>query len=440
MKHPLPLTCFLSPWTLSTVIAEIFVRVKMSYSSVCQLSYARNFRTATVVSDTHACVYGFRMLLNFVLSPKSTKYTKLNRVRKFVRLQYVYLFPSFSSFCFSPLEMHPSARCRHTLSWWINSSNAGCPFILTVGPNFIFLVFSLSLRQRVSGRPLRSGFPCPVGETFIKNPRDWMSLRWSFSQIMECSKCHLKTSVRNLRLIRSCCWPENDVHDRYRGTLWLFRFASHSATIEHISNNVKRRIISHYISRTPATQNVPSSFGLGNILSPSEVLQRTRTQRVFHSSRVTVSEFFMTRNEFFATRSDFFLTKAKASFSTTSRVYMSVHQAQFHMHLEHMELTFENATVWKMNAPKGHVIQKSVNELIAIGCNRHLGESWKVWRLSVFAIWSATIVHVSNNGKNTSWSDASSVSLSLPLMKTGHAQYTKRLRARYIHKKDTSGA
>ena len=37
----------------------------------------------TVMSDTHAYVYGFRMLLNFVLSAKSTKYTKLNRVRKF---------------------------------------------------------------------------------------------------------------------------------------------------------------------------------------------------------------------------------------------------------------------------------------------------------------------------------------------------------------------
>ena len=71
-----------------TVIAEIFVRVKISYSSVCQISYARNFRTATVMSDTHAYVYGFRMLLNFVLSAKSTKYTKLNRVWKFVRLQY----------------------------------------------------------------------------------------------------------------------------------------------------------------------------------------------------------------------------------------------------------------------------------------------------------------------------------------------------------------
>ena len=68
-----------------TVIAEIFVRVKVSYSSVCRLSYARNFRTATMVSDTLVYVYGFRMVLNFVLSAKSTKYTKLNRVRKFVR-------------------------------------------------------------------------------------------------------------------------------------------------------------------------------------------------------------------------------------------------------------------------------------------------------------------------------------------------------------------
>ena len=72
----------------TTVIAEIFVRVKISYSSVCQLSYARNFRTATVVSDTLVHVNGFRMLLNFVLSAKSTKYTKLNRVQIFVRLQY----------------------------------------------------------------------------------------------------------------------------------------------------------------------------------------------------------------------------------------------------------------------------------------------------------------------------------------------------------------
>ena len=66
------------------------VRVKISYSSVCQLSYARNFRTATVVSDTLAYVYGLRMLLNIVLPAKSTKYTKLNRVRNFVQLQYFF--------------------------------------------------------------------------------------------------------------------------------------------------------------------------------------------------------------------------------------------------------------------------------------------------------------------------------------------------------------
>ena len=79
------------PWSntahLITVIAEIFVCVKILYSSVCRLSYARIFRTATVVSDTLVYVYGFRMLLNFVLSAKSTKYTKLNRVQKCVRLQ-----------------------------------------------------------------------------------------------------------------------------------------------------------------------------------------------------------------------------------------------------------------------------------------------------------------------------------------------------------------
>ena len=72
----------------STVIAEIFVRVKISYSSVCQLSYSRNFHgTATVVSDTHANVYGFRMLLNFVLSAESTK---LNRVRNLCDYSKIY--------------------------------------------------------------------------------------------------------------------------------------------------------------------------------------------------------------------------------------------------------------------------------------------------------------------------------------------------------------
>ena len=72
---------FDTEYLLTTVIAEIFVRVKISYSSACQLSYARNFRTSTVVSETHAYVYGFRVLINFVLSANSTKYTKLMRTK-----------------------------------------------------------------------------------------------------------------------------------------------------------------------------------------------------------------------------------------------------------------------------------------------------------------------------------------------------------------------
>ena len=71
-----------------TVIAEIFVRVKISYSSVREFSYAINFRTLKAVSHTLVYAQGFRMLLIFVLSAKSTKYTKLNRVLKFLRLQY----------------------------------------------------------------------------------------------------------------------------------------------------------------------------------------------------------------------------------------------------------------------------------------------------------------------------------------------------------------
>ena len=59
-----------------TVIAENFVRVKISYSSICRLSYAINFRTATVVSDTLVYMYGFCLPLNFVLSANCTEYTK----------------------------------------------------------------------------------------------------------------------------------------------------------------------------------------------------------------------------------------------------------------------------------------------------------------------------------------------------------------------------
>ena len=41
------------------------------------------------MSHALVCVHSFRMLLNFVPSAKSTKYTKINRVRKFLRLQYI---------------------------------------------------------------------------------------------------------------------------------------------------------------------------------------------------------------------------------------------------------------------------------------------------------------------------------------------------------------
>ena len=66
-----------------TVIAEIFVRVKSSYSTVHQISYTINVRTAVLVSCTLVHLHGFRMLLNFVLSTKSTKYAKLIAYKTF---------------------------------------------------------------------------------------------------------------------------------------------------------------------------------------------------------------------------------------------------------------------------------------------------------------------------------------------------------------------
>ena len=71
----------------TTVIVETFVRIKYSSSSVCGLSYAINFRTARATSHTLVHVYRYRMLQNFVLSAKSTRNTKLNRVRNVLRLQ-----------------------------------------------------------------------------------------------------------------------------------------------------------------------------------------------------------------------------------------------------------------------------------------------------------------------------------------------------------------
>ena len=47
------------------------------------------FGTEPSLLQTRVYVHGFRMLQNSVLSAKSTKNTKLNRVRKFLRLQYI---------------------------------------------------------------------------------------------------------------------------------------------------------------------------------------------------------------------------------------------------------------------------------------------------------------------------------------------------------------
>ena len=49
----------------NTVIAEIFVRVKISYSSVRELSYAINFRTARAVSQTLLYVAWFSYATKF---------------------------------------------------------------------------------------------------------------------------------------------------------------------------------------------------------------------------------------------------------------------------------------------------------------------------------------------------------------------------------------
>ena len=66
------LLCMLSS---NTVVTEVFVRAKISYSRLLELSYAINFRTTRAVSHTGTlvCVHRFSVLLNFVLSAKSTK-------------------------------------------------------------------------------------------------------------------------------------------------------------------------------------------------------------------------------------------------------------------------------------------------------------------------------------------------------------------------------
>ena len=72
------------PFQLSfnTVIAEISVCLNVSHSSVREFSHATNFHTAMEVSHTLIYVHGFRMLLIFILSAKSTKYTKFNLCTK----------------------------------------------------------------------------------------------------------------------------------------------------------------------------------------------------------------------------------------------------------------------------------------------------------------------------------------------------------------------
>ena len=83
MRKSFPIVFSSSFAIYNTVIAEIFVRVKISYSSVCQLSYAGNFRTATVVSDTLVYAYGFRMLLLFRTSRQKREIYEIKSRTKF---------------------------------------------------------------------------------------------------------------------------------------------------------------------------------------------------------------------------------------------------------------------------------------------------------------------------------------------------------------------
>ena len=88
----LSILSFWRKWALqasTTVIAELFVCVKILYSGVGWLLYAINIHTAKAASHTRVQVYGFRMRKNFVLSAKSTKNTKINCIRKFLRLHWV---------------------------------------------------------------------------------------------------------------------------------------------------------------------------------------------------------------------------------------------------------------------------------------------------------------------------------------------------------------
>ena len=85
-----------------TVITEIFVRQKLSYSGVRELSYAINFRSARAVSHTFVYMHGFRMLLNFVLSAKSMKYIQ----------NYI----AHENFCHSVMVMRAGVRHEEDLA------------------------------------------------------------------------------------------------------------------------------------------------------------------------------------------------------------------------------------------------------------------------------------------------------------------------------------
>ena len=72
---------------IGTVIAEIFVHVKIPYHCVRYLRYAKIVRSARTMLHTLAHVHGFRLLLNFELCLKCES-TKLNRIQKLCKLQY----------------------------------------------------------------------------------------------------------------------------------------------------------------------------------------------------------------------------------------------------------------------------------------------------------------------------------------------------------------
>ena len=264
-------------------------------------------------------------------------------------------------------------------------------------PSFLFPLFTSFLRKRLSERPLRSEFPGPVGETLIKNSNDWMFFRWSLSQIMNVPNV---TRVMWKRLcltwlIHSGRWLENDAHTRYYGA-WkaqrLFCFCvlctyqlivpgtlghaidrcisvKHSNTNQKMSKAVITWLASHYLflSWTPATNNpalfrliisscrwsffsclgLKGSSALPDWTQASVSWKEARFHRPSHWLCIQQHNTSSRRRTLLFKRSEFFVTKSEGEFFQTSLVYISFHQAYFHLHLEHMKLMFQNATVWK---------------------------------------------------------------------------------------------